>query len=218
MKNTAGGLRGRVGRPPTFDRAEALRRATLLFWRYGYEATSVSQLTAAMGVTPPSLYGAFGDKKALFFEAARLYASGFGASASGDAAGDRIRAAPTARAAAEGLLLVAAAAFTGRDTPPGCLLASSATNCGPESADVQGALAEVRRRIERRLRAKIALDRRYGFLPADADPTALAALTVGVIQGMSALARDGAKRPKLLAMATAAMRAWPAESKSAATT
>ena len=41
----------------------------LLFWRHGYEATSVNHLVRAMGVPPPSLYTAFGDKKQLFLEA-----------------------------------------------------------------------------------------------------------------------------------------------------
>jgi AcrR family transcriptional regulator len=45
----------------------------LLFWRHGYEATSVAELTAAMGITPPSLYAAFGDKQGLFLAAVRRY-------------------------------------------------------------------------------------------------------------------------------------------------
>ena len=54
------------GRPLGFDRDAALQQAMLLFWRHGYEATSVNDLTNAMGITPPSLYTAFGDKKQLF--------------------------------------------------------------------------------------------------------------------------------------------------------
>ena len=48
----------------------------LLFWRYGYEATSLSQLTTAMRITPPSLYTAFGDKQRLFLEAIERYTRG----------------------------------------------------------------------------------------------------------------------------------------------
>ena len=65
--------RRRTGRPLSFDRDAALRQAMLTFWRYGYETASVANLTAAMGVTPPSLYAAFGDKERLFLEAMRLY-------------------------------------------------------------------------------------------------------------------------------------------------
>lgn len=46
----------------------------LAFWESGYETTSISDLTAAMGVTAPSIYAAFGDKKQLFLEALRRYA------------------------------------------------------------------------------------------------------------------------------------------------
>src|SRR5712692_5869572 len=61
------------GRPREFDREAALERAIDVFWRHGYEATSVSDLTAAMGVNPPSLYAAFGDKEKLFLEAVERY-------------------------------------------------------------------------------------------------------------------------------------------------
>ena len=193
----------KAGRPLSFDRGEALRRAMLLFWRHGYEATSLSQLTAEMGITPPSLYAAFGDKKRLFLEAVDLYLAG--PKPSGDLIGD----APTARDAAEAMLSSAVIYFTGPDTPRGCLLATGATNVGPESADVAEALAKLRRGIERRLRAKIRRDMKRGILPPDADAATLAALCCGVIQGLSSLARDGAKRPKLKAIAEASMRAWP---------
>ena len=48
--------RKKGGRPLSFDREAALERAMLVFWRYGYEAASLSELTSAMGITPPSLY------------------------------------------------------------------------------------------------------------------------------------------------------------------
>ena len=85
----------------------------LAFWRYGYETTSVAELTAAMGITAPSLYTAFGDKKHLFLEAMRLYA--------GDPE-DMARAisdAPTAYDAARDLMTIAAATYTGESTPTG---------------------------------------------------------------------------------------------------
>ena len=62
-----------TGRPLSFDRDAALERAMLLFWKHGYDATSLAELTAAMGVTPPSGYTAFGDKKRLFLEAVDHY-------------------------------------------------------------------------------------------------------------------------------------------------
>src|SRR3978361_1815132 len=63
----------KTGRPLSFDRDAALERAMLVFWRYGYEAASLQELTSAMGITPPSLYSAFGDKEQLFLEAVARY-------------------------------------------------------------------------------------------------------------------------------------------------
>src|SRR5579872_5138058 len=61
------------GRPREFDREVALDTAMRLFWERGYEATSISDLTRAMGITPPALYSAFGDKKRLFLESVERY-------------------------------------------------------------------------------------------------------------------------------------------------
>ena len=66
------------GRPLSFDRDAALETAMHVFWERGYEAASISDLTSAMGITPPSLYTAFGDKEQLFLEAIERYALGYG--------------------------------------------------------------------------------------------------------------------------------------------
>ena len=193
----------KTGRPLSFDRDAALHAAMLLFWRHGYESTSLSDLTAAMGVTPPSIYAAFGDKKRLFLEAIGLYLSGPVTS------GTIIATAPTALAAAEGLLQASVYGFTGPDTPSGCLLASSAISCSAAAADVQHELAAMRQGIEAQLRDKIITAIDAGEMPSDADAAALAAHVMAVIQGMSTLARDGATRTKLLSIAAVAIQAWP---------
>ena len=60
-------------RPLGFDRDEALAAALDLFWKSGYEGTSVAELVATMGITPPSLYTAFGSKADLYRETLDLY-------------------------------------------------------------------------------------------------------------------------------------------------
>jgi len=175
----------------------------LLFWRHGYEATSLSDLTAAMGVTPPSIYAAFGDKKELFREAVKRYVAGPMTALS------TIDEAPTARDAAWGLLQGSAIRFTGSDTPSGCLLATSAISCSAEAADLQGELATIRLQIEAHLKRKIVKAAEAQELPPDTDADALAGHTMAVIQGMSTLARDGATREKLMRVAAQAMLAWP---------
>jgi AcrR family transcriptional regulator len=191
------------GRPLSFDRDKALRAAMLLFWRHGYESTSLSELTAAMGITPPSLYAAFGDKKNLFRETVKLYLSG------PQAVEEFIAQAPTARAAAEQLLSGSAILFTGADTPRGCLVASATASCSSASADLQRELAQVRTSTWMALKARIELAIRQGQMPAGADAEAMASHVVAVIQGMSTLARDGMSRAGLLKMARAALAGWP---------
>ena len=196
---------GKLGRPLSFDRDAALREAMLTFWRHGYEATSVSDLTAAMGVSAPSLYGAFGDKKRLFLEAVRLYA--------GDpqAMAQAVDAAANSREAARELMTAAAVAYTGEDTPKGCLLASATASGSAASADVRQAVADIRRGVQRLLCDRVERDIAEGLLPPGTDAGELSGLVMAVMQGMSVLARDGASREALLAMVSAALRAWPAQ-------
>ena len=195
--------RRKTGRPLSFDRDAALEQAMLTFWRHGYETTSIVDLTTAMGVTAPSLYTAFGDKKRLFLEAARRYAG------DQEAMAQAIDGAPTAYDAARAMLAAAASAYTGETTPKGCLLASATASGSAASADVQGAIADFRRFVDGRLRARIDRDIETGLLPRNTDSAALAGLVMTVTQGMSALARDGTTRTSLLAIVEVALQGWP---------
>ncbi|KWX72963.1 transcriptional regulator [Paenibacillus riograndensis] len=67
-------------RPREFDEEKALHAAMQIFWEKGYEATSLSDLTATMGIQRPSIYSAFGDKKGLFEAALRMYTKSHAAS------------------------------------------------------------------------------------------------------------------------------------------
>lgn len=191
------------GRPLSFDRDAALHQAMLLFWEHGYEATSLNDLTSALGVTPSSIYSAFGDKKGLFFDAVGLYLGG------PVTLQTMLDDAPTARAAAAAMLEGAAAGFTGADTPRGCLLASAAISCSDSAADVRQTLGAIRQGMEAQLRARIQDGVARQELPEETDAEVLAAMTMAVIQGMSTAARDGAPREKLLRIAAAALQAWP---------
>lgn len=175
----------------------------LQFWRHGYEATSLSDLTRAMGVAPPSLYAAFGDKKRLFLAAVDRYLSGPVTHAT------IIDGADSAHAAAKALLEASVVAFTGADTPPGCLLATAAISCSGAAEDVRVDLAARRGVIERKLCSRIEQDVAAGKIPDGTDAEALAAHVIGCIQGLSTLARDGAGRDKLMRVAGLALAGWP---------
>ncbi|MEV0530373.1 TetR/AcrR family transcriptional regulator [Kitasatospora sp. NPDC050463] len=190
------------GRPRSFDREAALEQALRLFWERGWEATSVADLTAAMGIRPPSLYAAFGDKRALFEEVVARYRESHGAYATRALAEE-----PTARAGIARMLREAAAEATDPDHPWGCLLISSTVNC--TSPEVEQAVRAIRTANVRALESLIRADVAAGHEPAEADPAALAQFTATVLQGMSQRARDGAGRAELERVATDAMRVWP---------
>ncbi|MFF9087108.1 TetR/AcrR family transcriptional regulator [Streptomyces sp. NPDC014991] len=190
------------GRPRSFDRATALEKALMAFWEHGYEATSVSDLTRAMGIGAPSLYAAFGDKRTLFDEVVRVYAGTHGAF--GDHA---LAEEPTARAGVARMLREAAAEYTDPAHPYGCLVVHAATNC--TSPEVEALLRERRNANIAALESRIRADLAAGLLPAGTDAAALARHTGAMIQGMSQQARDGASRAELEALAEIAMAIWP---------
>jgi AcrR family transcriptional regulator len=187
-----------------FDRDEALERAITTFWEHGYDATSIAQLTNALGIGAPSLYAAFGDKRTLFLEALNRYLHTYAAfTERALTEEDRVRD------AVERLLREAAAAYTRPDRPPGCLLITATTNYSPQSADVAAHLRELRTAGVRALEDRIAGAARAGELPAGTDAHALATFYAAVLQGMSAQARDGATRTDLEQIARTALQAWP---------
>ncbi|MFI7618379.1 TetR/AcrR family transcriptional regulator [Nonomuraea terrae] len=196
-----------MARQRAFDREAALETALLAFWRHGYEATSVAELTAAMGIKPPSLYAAFGDKRRLFEEAVRRYQETYGAFSTRALAEE-----PTGRAAVERVLREAAAEYASPDHPAGCLVITGAVNCGPESAEVEELLRGFREDAKAAFKRRIDDDLAAGRLPAGTDTAGLATFYAAVIQGMSTQSRDGASHADLLRVADLAMSAWPAAS------
>ncbi|WP_137295668.1 TetR/AcrR family transcriptional regulator [Nocardioides dongxiaopingii] len=181
-----------AGRPRSFDRDAALAVAVEQFWRAGYEETSVATLTAAMGLTPPSLYAAFGDKRRLFEEAAALY---FQRTCE---AVDHATALPTAREAVARVLADTARAHTDPATPAGCLMLT------------EPRLEAQRDVLRRRLQDRLDQGVRDHDLPPTTNTDHLARFLVAVLRGMSGSARDGGTVEDLQGIADAAMAAVPA--------
>jgi AcrR family transcriptional regulator len=193
------------GRPRAFDRDKALCAATRLFWQKGFAATSISDLTEAMGIGSPSLYAAFGSKEALYCEALRYYGESHEAMVwSG------FNAALTSRAAVEALLMDSAAALTGSDgrtEPLGCMVTLSAA--GSEGHVELGEIVKSARGAGLcRLKERLARAVREGELSDATDIDGLARFAMAVQNGMSVMARDGASREELEAVARHTMAGW----------
>lgn len=184
-------------RPREFNEADVLDAATDAFWAHGYEATSTRDLVRETGLTQPSLYNAFGDKRALFRRVLEHYLE--------RSLRERMAHLEAAHAPAEAI-----AAFFGETVERslndplrrGCLLVNSALEARPEDADLSAAIAQEIGQIEaffvRCLRAAQAL----GTLPAATPPETGAAHLLAVLLGVRVLARTRPERT-LIATATA---------------
>jgi AcrR family transcriptional regulator len=196
----------RRGRPRQFDREAALAQATRVFWSKGYEATSISDLTKAMGIGSPSLYAAFGSKEALYAEALQHYARKYA-----PLFWDGFNSAATAREAFESYLLDSAAVLTGsiEDIPLGCMIVLSSVD-SEEHLELAKLVKSDRNASLTRLKERVARGVAEGEVPASTDVHALARFMQTVQNGMSILARDGASRAELEDVAQVAMLGWDA--------
>jgi AcrR family transcriptional regulator len=192
------GKGGSGGRPASFEREAAVRTALDLFWARGYEGVSIADLTAAIGVAPPSLYHAFGSKAGLFEEAVALYERG---EAGLDL--EKLASAATLRDWTRGLLEGAAAnvARSGR----ACLISSGMVVSHPDNREVAQTLANRRAAFRQAIGEQL-----LRWLP-EGDAHDLARYLVTVLQGLSMQARDGATMEQLrptieLALSTVAQR------------
>jgi AcrR family transcriptional regulator len=194
-----------MGRPREFDLEKALATATELFWRKGYEGTSLSDLTEAIGITPPSFYFAFKSKEALFKQVVERYQCGhlgFFAEALNQA---------TPAAFAERLLYKFADAYTSKPHPPGCLVLNCSLPSSDETSDpIRHYLAEQRKASRLELRKRLKQFKASGALPADADPDTLARYILTVAWGMAVDAQSGASRDDLYRTVKLALKSWPA--------
>jgi AcrR family transcriptional regulator len=192
-----------IGRPREFDTEKALELATALFWRKGYEGTSLSDLTQTLGITRPSLYAAFGNKEALFRLALERYEAKAGAY--------RVKAlkAPTAFEVAQQLLEGAAELHGDTGNPVGCLGVHGALACGDEADVIRRELASRRIAGEAGVRRRLKRAQQQGDLPPDANPSDLARYLSVVIYGMAVQSVGGASRGELRRVAAIALRQWP---------
>ncbi|GAB2713804.1 TetR/AcrR family transcriptional regulator [Nocardia thraciensis] len=192
------------GRPRTFDRALALRRAMEVFWEHGYEGASMSDLTAAMGINSPSLYAAFGCKEQLFREAVGLYGC-----TEGSRTERALREEPTARQSIEAMLRDNAVAYVDGTTPRGCMVVLAGSAYATRNAAIRDFLIEKRRGTAEDIRRRIERGIAEGDLPADTDAAELAHFYATVLFGLSVQARDGADLPQLSSSIDRALAAWP---------
>lgn len=196
----------RRGRPATFDRSAALDAAVALFWRHGYDGTSIAMLTDAMGVTPPTLYSAFGSKEQLYGEALVRYLHH-----EHTVTGPLWAEQRGARAMLEAYLRAIARRLSAPESGRGCMISIGSVQLSPDAAPAATAAAAMRREGFAQIVAMLERAKSSGELPESADATALARFVLAIVQGIAVQAADGATARQLDAMITVALAAWPSD-------
>lgn len=187
--------RGR-GRPRAFDRDEALDRAVEVFWAKGFGPTSVEDLTAQMGISPPSLYAAFGNKHDLFMLALDRYADTVGGLPTRTFA-----EASDLRSAIRGLFDTTINCATSENRPRGCLLVSVASEMASRDSEVRKKLSQGYAARVGAISERIAAEQEKGRLPMHPAAEKLAKMIISVTHGLVARARMGASRSELAELA-----------------
>jgi AcrR family transcriptional regulator len=177
-----------MARPRTFVEDDVVAAARDAFWSGGYSATSLDDLTAATGLGKGSLYGAFGDKHALFMRTLDEYCT-----SALDRLRDQLRGpAGGAYQRLTGYVRRLAAATAADTELRGCLMAKSAAELGSNDPEVNEKIGKTYTAMHAELTQAISEAQREGSLDQAADPGRLASLLLAVLRGIEALHKGGA--------------------------
>jgi TetR/AcrR family transcriptional regulator, transcriptional repressor for nem operon len=189
-----------MARPREFDDAVVLDAAVNCFWTQGYEASSVRDLASEMGITGPSLYNAFGDKRSLFRAALERYVQLWTRA--------RIAEMETTLPPKEAVRAFIASIIERSLNDPdrrGCMLVNAALEVAPHDAEIGAEVAVWLGEIESFFRRAIAAAQHDGSVPAERDARDLARLLLGVTLGVRVLARANPDRSLLEGVARPAL-------------
>ena len=192
----------RRGRPRAYDTEAALKQATDSFWRGGYAGTSLDSIAAATGMNPPSLYAAFGNKRALYHEALARYWE-MVLAANRDALAQE-------RPLNEALMLAYEAAlsvyFSGKGSARGCFVIGTAVTEAVEDDQIRRSLAAGFQKFDADFAKRFREAQDDGELPDEADPAALALLATATMHTIAVRARAGTPRAELRELARKAVK------------
>ncbi len=185
-----------------FDQNAVLDRAMMLFWRRGYEATSISDLINAIGINRGSLYASFGDKQRFFLAALDRYLDLIAKPLFAELSD------PDPRRAIERMFASIIRRTSDSQFPRGCLLTNTALECISDADSIGRKIAEMLVAQESAIYQVLRRAQAEGSLDSRQDPRALARFFMGVAHGMNVVNKAGADPTVLRDMAEVAMTAW----------
>jgi AcrR family transcriptional regulator len=194
-------VKPRRGRPPAYDADAAMASVMDVFWHAGYAATSLDDISVATGMNRPSLYGAFGDKRALYCAALERYRAMARVGMKEALAPDRTLRDGIAAVYKKALSLY----FSGAAGPRGCFMIGTALTEAVGDPDLRKALGDGLRDIEAAFASRIRFAQKQGELAREADAAALAKLASAILYSLAVQSRAGVARTALEATAKAAL-------------
>lgn len=177
----------------------------LLFWKHGFDGTSYTDLTAATGMSKPTIYATFGDKVALFRKAVVAYAE--------ETTATFVEALqqPTARQAVEACMRLARGLNAQTDEPKVCFLVQGALTGSADTQELRNEIHVLQRHATQLLKKRLDQGKQDGELPAAVDTAVLAEYVSSVVAGLSVQAANGASIAHLNQVIEFAMAAWPGQ-------
>lgn len=177
-----------MGRTKEFDPDAALRTAMELFWRQGYEATSMQDLVDHLGLGRGSIYGAFGGKRELYLRAVDRYVDD-----ARDRLLDQLSAPGSPLAAVHALVRHYAEISLADQGQKGCLMTNTAVEL-PGDEEARRLVASGLETMETVLASALLRARAEGELAPDRDPMALARFLVTLLQGMRVIGKTSVRQ------------------------
>jgi AcrR family transcriptional regulator len=172
----------------------------LLFWKRGFEGTSMADLTQAMGLSPSSIYAGFGDKHALFSLAVKRYMDSRAQYAT------KALEEPTLGKVIRALFDNTVAFLTTPGHPPTCMTLAGAMGCSVDAAPARDLMTEIRKQNEVAMRERLLQARKSGELSKDVNADDYTRYLSSILAGLSIQAANGSTKAELKRTAQMALR------------
>ena len=182
-----------VGRPREFDLDDAIRSAMNVFWYQGYHDAALPDLLAKMGITKGSFYKAFGDKKAIFLRAMKLYSEDAAQSIRKVLASD-----PSPKVAIRNAFLRFADLSSGDDGRRGCFAVLTAAEMLPADTESAELVRSHYERLQNLFADAVRKGQAMGEINKDLDPDVVSQFIVAHAQGMRVLGKLESTRKQML--------------------
>jgi TetR/AcrR family transcriptional repressor of nem operon len=190
-----------MARTKEFDPDRALKIAIEVFWRLGYEHTSLDTLMREMGISKQSLYDTFGDKRSIYIRAMSLYRD--------DTNGSLRKLFAREKSVRKGFakLFQAMIRENKAQHERGCLLMNANLSRAVDDVEIREFLRDNQRQVEEIFVVAFVDAQERGEIGAEKNPVTLAKFFVATVQGMRALARLNHDREELESISTVALAA-----------